>query len=123
MLGLSLLCSTESGYAEQLFQFLQATAQEDGFFGESQTAKWCPGGRALLPSAGQCQPHCRKESCRVERATGCSLSPALGGFFFQREEEKPVPAAPTRASLLPLIQSVQTQVLPSGLSGPSETWG
>lgn len=29
---------TESGYAEQLFQFLQATAQEEGFFGESAAA-------------------------------------------------------------------------------------
>lgn len=54
--GLCLLCPTESGYVEQLFQFLQATAQEDGFFGESQAARWYPGGRGrcwwLLPSAG-----------------------------------------------------------------------
>lgn len=46
--GLSHLCPTESGYVEQLFQFLQATAQEDGFFGESQAARWHPGGRGLL---------------------------------------------------------------------------
>lgn len=53
--GLSLLCPTVSGYVEQLFQFLQATAQEDGFFGEPQAARWRPGGRGwwLLPSTGQ----------------------------------------------------------------------
>ena len=32
--GLRPLSPTESGYAEQLFRFLEATAQEEGFFGE-----------------------------------------------------------------------------------------
>lgn len=52
--GSGLLWPAELGYVEQLFQFLQATAQEDGFFGESQAASvgsWEAGG-----FAGGCCP-------------------------------------------------------------------
>lgn len=41
------LSLTESGYTEQLFQFLRATAQEEGLFGESQQPAQAPGGRLL----------------------------------------------------------------------------
>lgn len=50
------LSLTESGYTEQLFQFLQATAQEEGLFGESQQPTPGPGRQGegglwlLLPS-------------------------------------------------------------------------
>lgn len=52
------LSLTESGYAEQLFQFLRATAQEEGLFGESQQLGPGPGvqeevGCWLLPLSGQ----------------------------------------------------------------------
>lgn len=48
------LSLTESGYTEQLFQFLRATAQEEGLFGESQQPAQAPGGRGR--SAAGCCP-------------------------------------------------------------------
>lgn len=54
------LSLTESGYAEQLFQFLQATAQEEGLFGESQQPARALGGRGRV--AGGCCPLVGSES-------------------------------------------------------------
>lgn len=91
--GSGLLWPAELGYVEQLFQFLQATAQEDGFFGESQAAsvgRLLGGWRVcwwLLPPAGQCQTNSRKEGCRE----GLQVVPAvLGGVvpsFNKKERE------------------------------------
>uniref|UniRef100_A0A8I5NN86 Uncharacterized protein n=1 Tax=Papio anubis TaxID=9555 RepID=A0A8I5NN86_PAPAN len=50
------LPDTESGYTEQLFHFLQATAQEEGIFGESQPVSpgsWRQG--CLLVVAAPCR--------------------------------------------------------------------
>lgn len=82
--GLRLLSPTELGYTEQLLQFLQANAQEEGFFGESQVAS--PGspeaGKGLPVAAAPCwamtSRNSRKEGCTVERVLTSSLSPILG---------------------------------------------
>lgn len=54
----------ELGYADQLLQCLQATAQENGFFGESLVAgaTHSPGGRGLLPPAGHDSPAPRRRA-------------------------------------------------------------
>ena len=54
--GLHHLSPTESGYTEQLLQFLQATAQEEGFFGESQAASPSSpeAGKGMLVAAAPC---------------------------------------------------------------------
>lgn len=81
----------ESGYTDQLLQFLRATAQEDGFFGES-----CPSSQPRRQRvAGGCCPLLSSDSPNpgrravALRTLGCGLSPTLGGSSLQ-EEEKPV---------------------------------
>lgn len=69
---------------EQLFQFLQDTAQEEGFFGESQSS--CPGfqeaGEGLLVAAAPCWAVAAQLQegglQSTERAFRSRLSPNLG---------------------------------------------
>ncbi|XP_011753534.2 glycerol-3-phosphate acyltransferase 2, mitochondrial isoform X3 [Macaca nemestrina] len=85
------LPDTESGYTEQLFQFLQATAQEEGIFGESQPVSpgsWRQG--CLLVVAAPCRTLNPTLGRRLQSSEGLlsslSSSPPWAAALHKRRE-------------------------------------
>nr|XP_011753534.1 glycerol-3-phosphate acyltransferase 2, mitochondrial isoform X3 [Macaca nemestrina] len=85
------LPDTESGYTEQLFQFLQATAQEEGIFGESQPVSpgsWRQG--CLLVVAAPCRTVNPTLGRRLQSSEGLlsslSSSPPWAAALHKRRE-------------------------------------
>uniref|UniRef100_A0A5F8ARW9 GPAT/DHAPAT C-terminal domain-containing protein n=1 Tax=Macaca mulatta TaxID=9544 RepID=A0A5F8ARW9_MACMU len=121
------LPDTESGYTEQLFQFLQATAQEEGIFGESQPVSpgsWRQG--CLLVVAAPCRTVNPTLGRRLQSSEGLlsslSSSPPWAAALHKRTLCPVAPCPPyLEPSPLSPLQSVRTQSSPSVLSGPSET--